>query len=153
MKGILIEKQDNGSHAAIADIDEAQLPAGDVTVRIEWSTLNYKDALAITGRSPVVRNFPMVPGIDFAGVVESSEHPQWKAGDPVILNGYGVGEKHWGGLAQRARVNGDWLVRTPSPLTSRDAMAVGTAGYTAMLCVLALERHGLTPAQGKILVT
>ena len=153
MKGILIEKQDNGSHASIRDIDEAQLPAGDVTVRIEWSTLNYKDALAITGRSPVVRSFPMVPGIDFAGVVESSEHPHWKAGDPVILNGYGVGEKHWGGLAQRARVSGDWLVPMPSPLTSRDAMAVGTAGYTAMLCVLALERHGVTPAQGKILVT
>ncbi|ACC70390.1 MDR family oxidoreductase [Paraburkholderia phymatum] len=153
MKGILIEKQDNGSRASIADIDEAHLPAGDVTVRIEWSTLNYKDALAITGRSPIVRSFPMVPGIDFAGVVESSEHSQWKAGDAVILNGYGVGEKHWGGLAQRARVSGDWLVRTPSPLTSRDAMAVGTAGYTAMLCVLALERHGVTPSQGKVLVT
>jgi acrylyl-CoA reductase (NADPH) len=153
MKGILIEKQDNGSRASITDIDEANLPAGDVTVRVEWSTLNYKDALAITGRSPVVRSFPLVPGIDFAGVVEASEHAQWKAGDHVILNGYGVGEKHWGGLAQRARVSGDWLVRTPAPLTSRDAMAVGTAGYTAMLCVLALERHGVTPAQGKVLVT
>ncbi len=140
MKGILIEKQDNGSRASITDIDEANLPAGDVTVRVEWSTLNYKDALAITGRSPVVRSFPLVPGIDFAGVVEASEHAQWKDGDHVILNGYGVGEKHWGGLAQRARVSGDWLVRTPAPLTSRDAMAVGTAGYTAMLCVLALER-------------
>ena len=153
MKGILIEKQDNGSHASIRDIDEAQLPAGDVTVRIEWSTLNYKDALAITGRSPVVRSFPLVPGIDFAGIVEASEHAQWKADDHVILNGYGVGEKHWGGLAQRARVSGDWLVRMPAPLTSRDAMAVGTAGYTAMLCVLALERHGVTPAQGNVLVT
>ncbi|WP_321574736.1 acrylyl-CoA reductase (NADPH) [Paraburkholderia franconis] len=153
MKGILIEKQDSGSRASVMTIDEANLPAGDVTVRVEWSTLNYKDALAITGRSPVVRSFPMVPGIDFAGVVESSEHAYWKAGDQVILNGYGVGEKHWGGLAQRARVNGDWLVRTPAPLTSRDAMAVGTAGYTAMLCVLALERHGVTPDQGKVLVT
>ncbi|WP_109482575.1 MDR family oxidoreductase [Paraburkholderia sp. C35] len=153
MKGILIEKQDNGSRAAITDIDETGLPAGDVTVRVEWSTLNYKDALAITGRSPVVRSFPMVPGIDFAGVIESSEHAQWKPGDQVILNGYGVGEKHWGGLAQRARVSGDWLVRPPAPLTSRDAMAVGTAGYTAMLCVLALERHGVTPSQGKVLVT
>ena len=148
MKGILIEKQDNGSRASITDIDEANLPAGDVTVRVEWSTLNYKDALAITGRSPVVRSFPLVPGIDLAGVVEASEHAQWKDGDHVILNGYGVGEKHWGGLAQRARVSGDLLVRTPAPLTSRDAMAVGTAGYTAMLCVLALERHGVTPAQG-----
>ncbi|BDC38195.1 MDR family oxidoreductase [Paraburkholderia terrae] len=153
MKGILIEKQDNGSRASITDIDEANLPAGDVTVRVEWSTLNYKDALAITGRSPVVRSFPLVPGIDFAGIVEASEHAQWKAGDHVILNGFGVGEKHWGGLAQRARASGDWLVRTPAPLTSRDAMAVGTAGYTAMLCVLALERHGVTPAQGKVLVT
>ncbi|ALL65353.1 Alcohol dehydrogenase [Paraburkholderia caribensis MBA4] len=153
MKGILIEKQDNGSRAAITDIDEANLPAGDVTVRVEWSTLNYKDALAITGRSPVVRSFPLVPGIDFAGVVEASQHAQWQPGDHVILNGYGVGEKHWGGLAQRARVSGDWLVRTPAPLTSRDAMAVGTAGYTAMLCVLALERHGVTPAHGKVLVT
>ena len=153
MKGILIEKQDNGSRAAIADIDEANLPAGDVTVRVEWSTLNYKDALAITGRSPVVRSFPLVPGIDFAGVVEASQHAQWQPGDHVILNGYGVGDKHWGGRAQRARVSGDWLVRTPAPLTSRDAMAVGTAGYTAMLCVLALERHGVTPAHGKVLVT
>ena len=153
MKGILIEKQENGSHASITDIDEANLPAGDVTVRVEWSTLNYKDALAITGRSPVVRSFPMVPGIDFAGVVETSEHAQWKAGDRVILNGFGVGEKHWGGLAQRARVSGDWLVAMPSTLSARDTMAVGTAGYTAMLCVLALERHGVTPSQGKVLVT
>ncbi|BFG73370.1 MDR family oxidoreductase [Paraburkholderia terrae] len=153
MKGILIEKQDNGSRASITDIDETNLPAGDVAVRVEWSTLNYKDALAITGRSPVVRSFPLVPGIDFAGIVEASEHAQWKAGDHVILNGYGVGEKHWGGLAQRARVSGDWLVRMPAPLTSRDAMAVGTAGYTAMLCVLALERHGVMPAEGKVLVT
>jgi acrylyl-CoA reductase (NADPH) len=157
MKGILIEQQDSGkdsgSRASVATIDEAQLPAGDVTVRVEWSTLNYKDALAITGRSPVVRSFPMVPGIDFAGVVDTSEHAHWKAGDAVILNGYGVGEKHWGGLAQCARVNGDWLVGKPAALTTRDAMAVGTAGYTAMLCVLALERHGITPEQGKILVT
>jgi len=153
MKGILIEKQDDGSRASVANIDEANLPAGDVSVRVEWSTLNYKDALAITGRSPVVRSFPMVPGIDFAGVVETSEHAHWKPGDAVILNGYGVGEKHWGGLAQCARVNGDWLVGKPAAISTRDAMAVGTAGYTAMLCVLALERHGVTPDQGKILVT
>lgn len=153
MRGILIEQHDKGSRASVTTIDEANLPAGDVTVRVEWSTVNYKDGLAITGRSPVVRSFPMVPGIDFAGVVEASEHAQWQVGDRVILNGYGVGEKHWGGLAQRARVQGDWLVRLPAPLTTRDAMAVGTAGYTAMLCVLALERHGITPGQGTVLVT
>jgi acrylyl-CoA reductase (NADPH) len=153
MNGILIEKHGDSIHTGVADIPDAQLPPGNVTVRIGWSTVNYKDALAITGRSPVVRSYPMVPGIDFSGVVEASEHPLWQPGDEVILNGYGVGEKHWGGLAQRARVDGDWLVRLPSSLSARQAMAVGTAGYTAMLCVLALERHDITPNVGKVLVT
>jgi acrylyl-CoA reductase (NADPH) len=152
-KGILIEKDEAGYRAALADIDEAQLPEGDVTVRVSHSTLNYKDALAITGQSPVVRKFPMVPGIDLAGTVEHSTHPDYKAGDAVILNGWGVGETHWGGLAQKVRVNGNWLVPLPGPLTPQQAMAIGTAGYTAMLCVLALERHGVTPAHGEILVT
>lgn len=129
------------------------LPEGDVTVRVEWSTLNYKDGLAITGKSPVVRRFPMVPGIDFAGTVVESRHPAWQAGDKVVLNGWGVGETHWGGLAQMARVRGDWLVALPEAFSARQAMAIGTAGYTAMLCVLALERHGIKPADGDILVT
>ena len=151
--GILISKDDAGYRAAVQQIDEAQLPDGDVTVRVDWSTLNYKDGLAITGKSPVVRKFPMVPGIDFAGTVTDSSHPEWKAGDRVVLNGWGVGETHWGGLAQRARVKGDWLVPLPPAFTPRQAMAVGTAGYTAMLCVLALEKHGVKPADGEILVT
>ncbi len=151
--GILINKDDAGYRAAVQPIDEAQLPDGDVTVRIDWSTLNYKDGLAITGKSPVVRKFPMVPGIDFAGTVTASAHPEWKAGDRVVLNGWGVGETHWGGLAQLARVKGDWLVPLPPAFTPRQAMAIGTAGYTAMLCVLALEKHGIRPADGEILVT
>lgn len=151
--GILINKDDAGYRAALQAIDPAQLPEGDVDVRIDWSTLNYKDGLAITGKSPVVRKFPMVPGIDFAGTVTQSSHPDWKAGDAVVLNGWGVGETHWGGLAQQARVRGDWLVPLPAAFTPRQAMAIGTAGYTAMLCVLALERHGLKPADGEILVT
>ncbi|HEX5803094.1 MAG TPA: MDR family oxidoreductase [Azospira sp.] len=151
--GILINKDDAGYRAAVQQIDEAGLPEGDVTVRVDWSTLNYKDGLAITGKSPVVRKFPMVPGIDFAGTVSASSHPEWKAGDAVVLNGWGVGETHWGGLAQVARVRGDWLVPLPAAFTPRQAMAIGTAGYTAMLCVLALEKHGLTPADGEILVT
>ena len=130
-----------------------QLPEGDVLVRVSHSTLNYKDALAITGASPVVRQFPLVPGIDFAGVVETSADPRYKSGDSVVLNGWGVGEKHWGGLAEYARVSGDWLVPLQPPFTLRQAMAIGTAGYTAMLCVLALERHGLTPASGPVVVT
>jgi acrylyl-CoA reductase (NADPH) len=129
------------------------LPAGDVTVRVEYSTLNYKDALAITGKGPVVRQFPLVPGIDFAGTVHESSNPALKSGDRVLLNGWGVGETHWGGLAQIARVKADWLIPLPGALTTRQAMAVGTAGYTAMLCVMALERHGLTPGDGEILVT
>ena len=152
-KGILINKDEAGYRAALHDIDEAQLPEGDVTVRIAWSTLNYKDGLAITGKSPVVRKFPMVPGIDFAGTVVASSHPDWKPDDAVILNGWGVGETHWGGLAQMARVKGDWLVPLPAAFSPRQAMAIGTAGYTAMLCVLALEKHGITPSDGEILVT
>jgi len=124
-----------------------------VTVRVDYSTLNYKDALAITGKAPVVRQFPMVPGVDFAGTVDASEHPSYRAGDRVLLNGWGVGETHWGGLAQRARVKGDWLIPLPAAFTPRQSMAIGTAGYTAMLCVIALERHGVTPASGEILVT
>jgi len=152
-KGILINKDEAGYRAAVQDIDEAQLPEGDVTVRVDWSTLNYKDGLAITGKSPVVRRFPMVPGIDFAGSVIASSHASWKVGDQVILNGWGVGETHWGGLAQVARVKGDWLVALPKAFSTRQAMAIGTAGYTAMLCVLALERHGIKPGDGDILVT
>ena len=124
-----------------------------MTVRVSHSTLNYKDGLAITGKGPVVRRFPMVPGIDFAGTVEDSMHPRYKRGDAVVLNGWGVGESHWGGLAQKARVSGDWLVPLPSAFTPQQAMAIGTAGYTAMLCVLALERHGVKPGDGEILVT
>lgn len=152
-KGILIEKDEAGYRASLTDLDEAELPEGDVTVRVSHSTLNYKDALAITGKGPVVRKFPMVPGIDLAGTVEHSTHPDYKTGDSVILNGWGVGETHWGGLAQKARLNGDWLVPLPGQFTPQQAMAIGTAGYTAMLCVLALERHGVTPADGEILVT
>jgi acrylyl-CoA reductase (NADPH) len=152
-KGILIEKDEAGYRAALTDLEEAQLPEGDVTVQVSHSTLNYKDALAITGKGPVVRTFPMVPGIDLAGTVAHSTHPDYAAGDAVILNGWGVGETHWGGLAQKARVNGNWLVPLPAPFTPQQAMAIGTAGYTAMLCVLALERNGVTPAHGEILVT
>jgi acrylyl-CoA reductase (NADPH) len=152
-KGILIEKDEAGYRATLTDLDEGRLPEGDVTVRVSHSTLNYKDALAITGKGPVVRAFPMVPGIDLAGTVAHSTHPDYAAGDAVILNGWGVGETRWGGLAQTARLNGNWLVPLPAQFTPQQAMAIGTAGYTAMLCVLALERHGVTPAHGEILVT
>ncbi|OHC71764.1 MAG: alcohol dehydrogenase [Rhodoferax sp. RIFCSPLOWO2_12_FULL_60_11] len=152
-RGILITKDDAGYKAALQTIDEAVLPAGDVTVQVEWSTLNYKDALAITGKSPVVRRFPMVPGIDFAGTVLESTNAAWQAGDKVILNGWGVGETHCGGLAEVARVKGEWLLALPNSFTTRQAMAIGTAGYTAMLCVLALEKHGIEPTDGEILVT
>jgi len=152
-KGILIEKDESGYRSAVRDIDEAALPAGNVTVRVSHSTLNYKDGLAITGRGPVVRRFPMVPGIDLAGVVEESTHPDYQPGDAVVLNGWGVGEVHWGGLAQKARLDGDWLIPLPARFSPRQAMAIGTAGYTAMLCVLALERHGVKPADGEIVVT
>jgi acrylyl-CoA reductase (NADPH) len=150
---ILVERDPPPYRTALKKIDEAQLPPGDVTVRVEYSALNYKDALAISGKGPVVRNFPMVPGIDLAGSVEHSDSPSYKTGDKVLLNGWGVGENHWGGLAQVARVKADWLISLPGALTPRQAMAIGTAGYTAMLCVMALERHGLTPGDGEILVT
>ena len=152
-KAILIEKDDNGYRAGLQELDDAALPAGDVTVRIAYSTINYKDGLALTGKSPVVRKFPLVAGIDFAGVVETSDDPRYRPGDAVLLNGWGVGESHWGGLSQRARVKADWLVPLPDGLTARQAMAIGTAGYTAMLCVLALEHHDIQPEAGEILVT
>ena len=152
-KGILIEKDDAGYRAAVKQIDELLLPEGDVTVRVAYSTLNYKDGLAITGKSPVVRRFPMIPGVDLAGAVEASSSPEYKAGDSVVLNGWGVGEVHWGGLAQKARLKGEWLIPLPSAFSPLQAMAIGTAGYTAMLCVLALERHGVTPGSGEVLVT
>ena len=152
-RGILIEKDESGYRAAVREIDEASLPDGNVTVRVSHSTLNYKDGLAITGKGPVVRKFPMVPGIDLAGIVEESTDPQYRPGDAVLLNGWGVGEGHWGGLAQKARLKGDWLIPLPAGFSPAQAMAIGTAGYTAMLCVLALERHGVKPADGEILVT
>lgn len=152
-KGILIEKDDAGYRANLRDIDDAQLPEGDVTVRVSHSTLNYKDGLAITGKGPVVRRFPMVPGIDLVGTVESSTHADYQPGDSVLLNGWGVGEGHWGGLAQKARLNGDWLVPLPKQFSPQQAMAIGTAGYTAMLCILALERHGVKPEHGEIVVS
>ena len=153
MQAILINKDDSGYSAQMSQIEEQQLPEGDVLIKVDYSTLNYKDSLAITGASPVVRNFPMVPGIDFAGTVEHSDHADFKAGDQVLLNGFGVGEGHWGGLAQKARVKGDWLVPLPSAFTPKQAMTIGTAGYTAMLCVMALEQQGVNPDQGEILVT
>ena len=152
-KAILIDKESGSYEARIAELDDTRLPEGDVLVDVSYSTLNYKDGLAITGKGPVVRSFPMVPGIDFAGTVEHSANPAYAAGDAVVLNGWGVGEQHWGGLAQKARVKGDWLIPLPPGFTPRQTMAVGTAGYTAMLCILALERHGITPAQGDVLVT
>ncbi|MEF8755102.1 MAG: MDR family oxidoreductase [Accumulibacter sp.] len=152
-RGILINKDEAGYQARLQEIDEAVLPAGDVSVRVAWSTLNYKDGLAITGKAPVVRRFPMVPGIDLAGSVSESSHPRWRVGDLVLLNGWGVGETHCGGLAEQARLRGEWLLPLPVAFTPRQAMAIGTAGYTAMLCVLALEKHGLQPGDGEILVT
>ena len=141
-KAIVIEKTEAGPKTGLADFDERDLMEGDVTVRVEWSTLNYKDGLAITGKAPVVRRFPMIPGIDFAGTVETSTHADWKAGDKVILNGWGCGETHLGGYGEKARVNGNWLVRLPPSMSAREAMAIGTAGYTAMLAVMALEGRG-----------
>jgi acrylyl-CoA reductase (NADPH) len=152
-KAMVIEKTDSGTKAALTDFDEANLMDGDVTVRVEYSTVNYKDGLAITGKAPVVRRFPMIAGVDFAGTVETSSHPNWKPGDKVILNGWGCGETHLGAYAERARVKGDWLVPLPASMSAHDAMAIGTAGYTAMLAVMALERHGLTPERGPIAVT
>jgi acrylyl-CoA reductase (NADPH) len=150
---IVIAKAEAGQTVQVAQVDESQLPEADVSIDVEYSTLNYKDGLAITGRAPVVRKFPMVPGIDLAGVVQHSSHADWKAGDRVVLNGWGVGETHWGGLAQKARVNGDWLVPLPAAFNSRQAMTIGTAGYTASLCVEALVSHGVKPEQGEVLVT
>jgi acrylyl-CoA reductase (NADPH) len=152
MKAILLSNE-NGFSAQVTEVDEAGLPAGDVTVQVAYSTLNFKDGLAITNKSPVVRSWPMVAGIDGAGTVLESSHPNWKAGDAFVHNGWGVGETHWGCLAQKARLKGDWLVKLPAAFTPRQAMAIGTAGYTAMLCVLALEDHGVTPQKGEILVT
>ena len=152
-KALLVDKPAEGYRCTLAELDESQLPEGNVIVRIGFSTINYKDGLAITGKSPVVRKFPLVPGIDFAGTVEASAHPDYTPGDRVVLNGWGVGESHSGGLAQFARVSGDWLIPLPEAFSERQAMAIGTAGYTAMLCVQALERHGVTPAQGEVLVT
>jgi acrylyl-CoA reductase (NADPH) len=152
-KAIVIEKGDSGQKVALTDFDDADLMDGDVTIRIEWSTVNYKDGLAISGKAPVVRRFPMIPGVDFAGAVETSSHPAWKSGDKVICNGWGLGETHLGAYAERARVKGDWLVPLPPGMSTRDAMAIGTAGYTAMLCVMALERHGLASQSGPVIVT
>jgi acrylyl-CoA reductase (NADPH) len=152
-RAIQISKGESGQTVEVAQIDEANLPEGDVTIAVDYSTLNYKDGLAITGRSPVVRKFPMVPGIDLAGTVLESEHADYKPGDRVVLNGWGVGETHWGGLAQKARVKGDWLVPLPQAFTTRQAMAIGTAGYTASLCVEALVAQGVLPGHGEVLVT
>ncbi|MCM0045618.1 MAG: oxidoreductase [Burkholderiaceae bacterium] len=154
-RAILLTKNDDGStRAELTQLDDAQLPPeGDVTVAIDYSTINYKDGLAITGKSPVVRKWPMVPGIDGAGTVLASSHPDWKAGDAVILNGWGVGETHMGCLAERAKLKGDWLIPMPHGMSSRTAMAIGTAGYTAMLCAMALAEHGVKPEDGEVLVT
>ncbi|MBP6251777.1 MAG: oxidoreductase, partial [Rubrivivax sp.] len=152
-QAMLLEKAEAGFSCRLTELEESRLPEADVLVRPEFSTLNYKDALALTNRSPVVRNWPMVPGIDGAGTVLQSTHPDWKPGDRFVHNGWGVGETHWGCLAQRARLKGDWLVKLPAAFTPRQAMAIGTAGYTAMLCVLALERHGLQAGDGEVLVT
>lgn len=152
-QGILIEKNDQGYRATVKSIDESQLVNGDVTVKVSHSTLNYKDALAITGKGPVVRNFPLVPGIDLVGTVEQSDSEKFAVGDVVLLNGFGVGEKHSGGLAEKARLKSEWLIPLPNGFSPRQAMAIGTAGYTAMLCVIALEKNGITPDKGEILVT
>ena len=153
MQALLLEQSEGKTHAAIKTITTDDLPAGNVTVDIDWSGINYKDALAITGKGKIIRNFPMVPGIDFAGRVHHSEDPRFHVGQRVLLTGWGVGENHWGGLAQQARVNGDWLVPLPEGLEARQAMIIGTAGFTAMLCVMALEDGGVTPESGDVLVT
>jgi acrylyl-CoA reductase (NADPH) len=152
-RAIVVDKADSGQTAAIKPLGDADLMEGDVTVDVEWTTVNYKDGLALTGKAPVVRKFPLVPGIDFAGTVRASDNPDFRPGDKVVLNGWGVGEGHNGGHAERARVKGDWLVRLPKGLDARQTMAIGTAGYTAMLCVMALEEQGVKPADGDLLVT
>lgn len=151
--GVLIEKDDNGYRANYKEIDDNLLPEGDITINVSHSTINYKDALAITGKGPVVRKFPMVPGIDLVGTVEHCDNEKFKAGDTVLLNGFGVGEGHCGGLAEKARLKSEWLIPLPAAFSPRQAMAIGTAGYTAMLCVIALEKNGLTPEKGEVLVT
>ena len=153
MQALILEQRDGKTIASVQSIEENQLPEGEVIVDIQWSSLNYKDALAITGKGKIIRNFPMIPGIDFAGIVRSSEDPRFHAGQQVLLTGWGVGENHWGGLSQRARVKGDWLVSQPRGLDARQAMIIGTAGFTAMLCVMALEEAGVRPQDGEILVT
>ena len=153
LTAVLIEKTENGQKVGFSDFDEKDLMDGDVTIRVEWSCINYKDGLAVTGLAPVVRRWPMIPGIDLAGTVESSSHSAWKKGDAVVLNGFGLGETHLGAWAEKARVKGDWLTPLPQGMTTREAMAIGTAGYTAMLAVIALERHGVSPDKGMILVT
>jgi acrylyl-CoA reductase (NADPH) len=152
-QALVIDKTDAGQSAGLRPFDDNELMEGDVTVRVQWSTVNYKDGLAVTGKAPVVRRFPMIAGIDLAGTVESSTHPDWKPGDAVILNGWGLGETHLGAYAEKVRVKGDWLVPLPAGMSGRDAMAIGTAGYTAMLAVMALERNGITPAAGPAIVT
>ncbi|HEX4500907.1 MAG TPA: MDR family oxidoreductase [Scandinavium sp.] len=153
MQALILEQHDGKTLASVQPIEESQLPQGDVTVDVQWSSLNYKDALAITGKGKIIRNFPMVPGIDFAGTVHNSEDPRFHAGQQVLLTGWGVGENHWGGLSQRARVKGDWLVAQPQGMDARQAMIIGTAGFTAMLCVMALEDAGVRPQDGEIVVT
>ena len=153
MQALLLEQQDGKTLASVQTLDASRLPEGDVTVDVHWSSLNYKDALAITGKGKIIRNFPMIPGIDFAGIVRASEDPRFHAGQEVLLTGWGVGENHWGGLAQQARVKGDWLVAMPQGLDARKAMVIGTAGFTAMLCVMALEDAGIHPQDGEIVVT
>ncbi|TWG91311.1 acrylyl-CoA reductase (NADPH) [Mesorhizobium sp. J18] len=153
-KAVLVDRdEDRKQSVEMVELTEEDLMPGDVTVAVEATTVNYKDGLAITGKAPVVRRFPLIPGIDFAGTVLTSSHPDWKEGDKVVLNGWGVGETHYGAYAARARVNGDWLVPLPEGMSVHDAMAVGTAGYTAMLCVMALERHGIVPDRGPVVVT
>jgi acrylyl-CoA reductase (NADPH) len=152
-QALLLTQQDKRTIAALTSLDDTQLPAGDVTVRVEYSSLNFKDALAVTGRGAIVKAWPMVPGIDLAGVVEQSDSAQWRPGERVVVNGWGIGEQYWGGLAQKARLRAEWLLRLPGAFTTREAMAIGTAGYTAALCVMALQRHGLQPGDGEVLVT
>lgn len=153
MQALILEQQDGKTLASVQHLEESQLPAGDVTVDVHWSSLNYKDALAITGKGKIIRHFPMIPGIDFAGTVRASEDPRFHTGQEVLLTGWGVGENHWGGLTERARVKGDWLVALPAGLSSRNAMIIGTAGFTAMLCVMALEEAGIRPEDGEVVVT
>lgn len=153
MQALILEQQDGKTLASVQTLEESRLPEGDVTVDVHWSSLNYKDALAITGKGKIIRHFPMIPGIDFAGTVRTSEDPRFHAGQDVLLTGWGVGENHWGGLAEQARVKADWLVAMPKGLDCRKAMVIGTAGFTAMLCVMALEEAGIRPEDGEIVVT